>query len=346
MIAISCCTPYHIINAINLKLNLYSDEKVDLFICSHFQNAEKVYKKALQSELFNNVYLIDDEKLNIRQVYRMKFFNDYSIVGIDIRKLKYNKLHFSTYGNFNINIARYLKLKYKSKIIFVEDGLGSYVGEYDFKSDSKLKNILKYIIKDFNLEYIDEFMVYDKRLMQIDYNKEVSELPPIREIEKIQEIANYIFDFEKYDISKYKYILLDQISCDEFQHNKWKEIYSYLKQVIKKDELIIKIHPRESTDKYENAIIYNNYIAPMELLFMNTENESIFITMHSTSAFSNSVIFKRKTTVILLYKMFNLHNEIIEKYISSVKKYYDVTILIPESLEELGNIIRKINSIN
>lgn len=342
MIAISCCTPYHLINAINLKLNLYSEEKVDLFICSHFKSAEVVYKRAIESKVFNNVYLINDENLTGIQVYVMKLFNNFNILGIDISKFKYEVFYLSAYSNFNMHFARYLKIKHKAKIIFSEDGIGTYFKQYDFKSYSKIKNFFKYIIKDFNLDYIDECKVYDKRLMQGDSYNNVSDLPCIKDYEKIQEIANYIFDFEKYDISKYKYILLDQISCDEFQYNKWKEIYSYLKQIIKKDELIIKIHPRESTDKYENAIVYDNYSAPMELLFMNTENEGVFITMHSTAAFSNSIIFKRKTTVILLYKIFGIHDEIIDKYISSVKKYYDVNILIPESVEALGNIIKKI----
>lgn len=343
MIAISCCTPYHIINAINLKLNLYSSEKVDLFICSHFQNAEIVYKKALKSDLFNNVYLIDDEKLTVNEVNRIKLFHNYNILGIDVSKLKYDIFYFSAYTNFNINIARYLKLKQKTRIIFVEDGLQTYIENYSFRSNSKLKNIFKYLIKDFNLDYIDECKVYDKRLMQGDYYKNVSDLPCINNNEKVREVVNYIFDFEKYDISKYKYIFLDQKSADKEQFDKWKEIYCYFKQITKDNEIIIKMHPREDVNKYENAILYENYSVPMELLFLNAKNESIFITMYSTAAFSNSVIFKRKTTVILLYKMFNIYNESIEKYIDSVKKNYDVDIYIPKNKEELGTIIEKLN---
>ena len=59
-IIISCCTPYHIFNAINLKIHKYKNEKVDILICNHFNNSKNIFENIKSSDIFENVYYIED----------------------------------------------------------------------------------------------------------------------------------------------------------------------------------------------------------------------------------------------------------------------------------------------
>ena len=339
-IAISCCTPYHIFNAINLKINKYSDSEMDIFICNHFLNSKEIFKNVKESNIFKNVYYIEDLNRSSFIYKKMVWLKCYNGI-FDKRNKRYDMFCFSSYSAFNISIASYLKQKFNSEVVFVEDGFITYTKEYE-SNYGWFKMKLGKIFNIFNKNIIDKYMVYNTNLICFETNRYIDEIPIIKKEDiNIFEVDENINKFQKY-----KYIFFDQkfdsLISSELKASIIKEVLNY----INKNNVIIKSHPRECL-KVESEVEYYNSTIPWELIsFRNNFDNKVFISFTSTACFTNTLIFNSYAIIILLHKLINYTERTgdykFELFINKVKQNNNVEIYEPSSIQELGEIIKMI----
>lgn len=353
-IGITCYTPFHIFSAINLKVNRYIDDYVDIYIGNHFNGAEKIYNKLIGLGVFRNVYFIKDKNIvNIRfkVIAMLNLFRGLS----NGYKDDYDYFYIPSYTIFNITFSNYLKRKQGCKIIRYDDGFGTYTIKNNLKSKSHIKEYLKKCFRTFNSNIVDEFMLYNPELMCVNYNKPYIKMPAIKNKEIMIKYLSCIFNLNKNIkiMDDYDYIFLDQQFDGRMdvkdQINLVNILYDNIKQ---KDKLIIKIHPRQKIQIYKKGKIYKEKSIPweFELLISKKLQNKILITINSTACLSNTLIFNRKSKVIFLYKLVNYVEKTKDykfiEFINKVKDNKNIELIIPENVEEFISIIKNIDKVN
>lgn len=246
------------------------------------------------------IILIEDDP-GLKKIFQhIKYYINLKKI---VRSLNINE-EVILYGDSIINYI----ISEKNILYKIEDGLGNYNENLYLKEKETLKELLDKIIyfvifkkkklneKEKILYRVKNFycgnsfekkMFFEEKIIRIDlkeYWKKKSE----EEKEEILEIFGVEKELEIYDQDKY--ILLTQpLSEEKLVTEKEKiDIYKKVLEKYERNKIIIKPHPRETTDykKFfgENyQVITGKY--PIELLVLNGLNIKKVITLFSTSAF-------------------------------------------------------------
>ncbi len=317
---------YQLIISINLKINIYINDEVDLVLFKTMQNAEKIYKNLLKCGLFRKVYLAETNlnmtKTNSNLIQRFPKYFDYlysmfspvnytkklfNIERIDF----YNELFFYGYRPliqciFN---ACY-RVNKNIKCYRMDDGMGSYIKEWNLPKPILrliLEKAMLYTVGFENIEkHIVGFYVPDPKLIKYNLTYELIKLPdysnPI-----LKETLNKLFEFE-YDakLCKKSIIYFGMYGKQEVQKDIvfLNEISSY----IQKEQIAIKVHPRENKNSYMqlNIDVMDKSSSPWELFMINYNfNNVLFVSQMSSAVLSSRIVFNRKGKDVYLYKCKN-----------------------------------------
>lgn len=347
-IAISCCTPYHIFNAVNLKVNQYLKDEVDIYICNHFNGSYDIYNRIKELNLFTNVYYVEDKTQG--NFHRLKMILKYKLMVLnDDFNLKYKNnyeiIYIAAYSIFNGAFSSYLKNRNKTEVFFMEDGTSTYTIKKDFSNNIKNK-----LISFYSNELIDKYVLYNPSLSCVDYGDKILKMPELLNKKDMHKALASIFDVKDYVkvFNNFKVIYLDQKFDTGIDYETQHKLFSVIKDNIS-DDIIVKMHPREKNNKYTNKTIFNKTIPwELSLLIENLNDKNIFIAISSTAALANSIIFNNNTKVILLYKLVNYEEATgdiyFSKYIDKVKAIENLSLYVPETIEELKDILDHLNS--
>lgn len=356
-----CCTPYHVMLSVHLAMSKYQTCENEIFVCDHFVNSDKVYENLKKIGVFSKVYYVRDNYLksnNKKEKLHRFFFRKYKdMLSTENVNFNYDNLFIYTYTFFSILAVDLVKLNNKnSKINLVEDGIGTYLANFD-SVKNKVKKVFDVIFRTFlNYRLLNPWLISKIYLFDIDlysgtFKDRLERIPNInKENNNYKEKINYIFNYYNHDIyKKAKFIYFDQcFSLDNiFSINEKhivKDIITIFRNLKIDNNLIIKLHPRDHVEKYKelNFSNVNNSSFPWELICLNENvGERIFISVNSSAVFSPSILFGNHNVVILLYKLYNFKNENFEFFIKNLISKNKITVYIPETLEELSNIIKK-----
>ena len=129
-LALFCGSPYQLINAINIKKNLYNNHNADLFFFSYCSNAKQIAENTKKANIFDNVYYL--EANNKKEAFK-------TIMNLWLNpkckkkhsKKKYNRLFFCYNGPIeNLLFNLIYKRNKEIEIDFFDDGVASYVYPY------------------------------------------------------------------------------------------------------------------------------------------------------------------------------------------------------------------------
>lgn len=65
-----CCTDYQLINSLNIKMNIFSEEKADVIIFNSKEENQGIAERLKELNVFDNVYLYDKPKSAIRRYFQ------------------------------------------------------------------------------------------------------------------------------------------------------------------------------------------------------------------------------------------------------------------------------------
>lgn len=352
---------------INIKLTLLTEDDAVLYILDHSHMYAEMYEKVSNSKLFLDVVLLKTKDFNNH------WFQKYKITRYVVKAVEYlnykriaEKIVNDTmiYDKFWVSFMdrsswliflTYKKRNKNLKLNFFEDGLGSYqlLTVLQNELDKKLSHLLglKSMFEEMQALYLYEPSLAINTLYP---SVQIKALPKIRDV-KIKNLLNKIFSFEFHDLEllKGKYIFFDSpFLLDEINKKQLEIIDFFIEK--KKDSFCVKLHPRTLLKNEVSRGYVSNVQTTIEMLCMNADmSNNVFISILSTVGITPKLMFDQEPVVIFLYKIIKLDKKkyLWRNYFNFIEDlentYIDPTrVYIPESMQELEEILNKLNSEN
>lgn len=352
MILFVCETQAQILNAINIKTNLFSDKDADLCICYNNEKVVFISEKIREYGIFKNVYLYK-AVLNTNQSLKAKVGKAVSNIFL-IRNMKrvlpnydknYERIYISGPSLSCIGVYYYFYKKNNIvKLSLYEEGLFEY---YEFSFKNKMRRLYsKLFYGVYYLDNADEIYVYEPQLL-LDKPKDVvaKKIPLLTAFDtKYIHMLNEIFSFEKANVAMfagYKYLYIEQAFAKDEENYIQKEIISKIASRVGENNLLIKLHPASSNDKYSDlGLTCIKTKESMEMILLNASNYQVtIVTICSSAAFNFRLVFGQTPQIVLLYKIFESVKltEGISRFINKFyNNYPEEKIFVPKDFEELN----------
>lgn len=346
--------PFTLMEAIHFTIIYNLD--ADVYITKSFSDAENVANRLRKTEVFRNVYLVENVLLEypitIRKCIHV-VINGWKLVKeLEGRSYDYGYYNNSGWLINSIFYTGFLKGNRKCKHRFIEHGYSTLLNPYGNKSV-----YMRILVRLFGFRCMDGTMLealymFEPSLLRVHQDGEKRQMPKIdRNNKRFKEAVNTAFGFnaEKNEFSNKKVIIMEEGPQKvKFDKNRfWNNVIS----LIDTSETIIKPHPRlkESTlSQYGIPICKNNSI-PWEVVAINTDMEDkVQLCMFSGSCLHPMHWFGIESRVIMLYKLLPVDYTFLGKDIlnfsDDIKELYKdkSKFFVPDTLEELSEYLKKI----
>ena len=361
--AFLCETPLHLLNAINFVSNdtEHSRGRSDIYIYHCFKNSEAISARLKKSGMACHVYDIKryneqvDARTKFRMLYRLFFpkraLAKHIIGTIDFSRKKYKHLVMFSYTMRGRNLlGTFRGLDH----IMIEDGIGAYFGNQLKDYVTGYYALLDQYVFRGRYEFAPSRMyVYHPELCDNEITDNILKLPEFDRDNAAFDEALKIYDYRQNDAYKARRLVyftqpLEQIPGGYMPESE-REINAVIINAGMKDELIMRVHPRQSDiDLFGcEADGINNF---WELESSNSITDThILVSAFSTAAFTPKYINSVEPYVIFTYKLqFKVTEgafwENIEMFIGKFGELYEdkAKILVPESYGELSDMLKSI----
>lgn len=354
-----CTTPYQVFTSINIVENQGFD--ADIYIVSQFKNYIELAESLRKENCFKNVLVVEEEKyikrnknklmnyINILYVYSMtsNIVNDFFLF-----QRNYSKLFVSS--KFLIGrlvCLYYLKRKINIEFNYFEDGIGTYCNDNLFQ----IHWYDKICQKIFFGNYIDKLQfnqyVYNLNLYKHMHNNNVLKLFKIdimnQNHSNINQI-NKIFNVHQ-DMILEKYIYFDAIRLEELNEDGIRlldDIINVIMQVIGKDNIIFKSHPREKKRSDKIRYMKNDNVPFEVLLFSYSFLDKVLITNMSSAVFTPKLLYGYEPPIIFLnYLLKDVMRDKsnITNLVDEFKDMYRFNVIyVPKTKEELLKVLEEL----
>ncbi len=297
-----------------MKLTLFKNIEVDLFFSDHSSNSKLIAKRLLEVSLFNKVCHIENKEkeycLNYTKLMKLKQLLILNFGKINELNLNsYDEIIFFNYSFMIYEIADYFK-KINKKVEWsrFEEGIFSY--DNNFLNNKILlysNKIRKFTGRTIVTQKIKKYYCFFPQIKKNIHNQEIIKIPSVTENnEEFVKIVNCVFDFKELEI-KQKYIFFSSSSDIDGNAFGETEFVINLAQKVGAENLLVKMHPRDTRKVYEDfniTVMKNSYI-PWEVFQLNGNfNNKILLTVHSGAFMSISALLNGDTKGYFLYPMF------------------------------------------
>lgn len=359
-----CDTPLQLLNMINVISNFYVNDRRDLIITDEIKNCNLLLENIKNTNFFDQVTLVkEDYKQSVflaKGINKLFEFKKYKrrLKKQHDTKIKYDRIFFWGKSWLNIFIAKQANKSAKYEFILIDEGTASYSthGLYwkraflqKFINNLKPSQIIKKIM---GIDYL-----FNKVKLQYLYHPEFAdyEVPFKRERipalgQKNISLYKQIFGYNDTLAIPEKFIYFDGAGTEDGLYGNDKELLETVAKIVGKENLLVKVHPRSSSEWYiQNGYhINNNTSIPWEVYCLDEENlnNKVLISVFSTALVSPYLYFNYSNKVISLIHLFNKSSynnyyqyllDFIENKIFSSRP--DIFIM-PNSIDELNNFLR------
>lgn len=343
-------TYYQLITAIRLKETFWSNDKVDIVISDQSNNSEGVAESLNKLYVFENVLWIKTKKIcqNNKSIYlRIKRWK-YVFCGINYPGLTNKKYDELVYYNPDVFIYGIFSKLIKNNDCMMcsryEEGVLSYI-DSEYLKNSRLKNaniIRKHFHKKILETYTMKFYCFYPQLYLGKLN--ALPIPQIDNHTGMGAILRKIFNIETEMLKIHeKYIFFTGVfdfegggAIGEF------ELVMNVAQLVGKDNLIVKTHPRDKRTVYEESgiTVYKNSSIPWEAIQLNYNfTDKIFLTVNSGSVLGVNMMLENKVKTYFLYNCCNIEkNQEAVAYIKLVKQFMLTSNIISDKLKIVENM--------
>lgn len=349
-------TYYQLITAIRLKETLWNKEKVDIVISDQSNNSEKVAENLKKLNFFQNVWWIKTKNIcqGSGNIYLKLKRWKYVTCGIyypEITAYRYDEIVYYNADIFVYGIfSKLIKINRQLICSRYEEGILSY-SDSQYLNNSRLKyaNILRRFLYKKTLEQCtSDFYCFYPQLYAGKLNAKA--IPQIRHHEGMAKKLKTIFNINDNMLKiNEKYIFFSGVfdfeggePIGEF------ELIIRIAELVGKENLIVKLHPRDRRKKFEekNIKIYEYSSIPWEAIQLNCDfSEKIFLTVNSGSILGANMMLKNRVRSYFLYKCCNFDkNSEASAYIKNVEQFLNDSdsildqIYILENIEKLSEI--------
>ena len=287
-----CNTVYQVLIAVWLRYNNFMADKADIIISNHMNGYKTIAENIMKTELFENVYTADSlafSKGNISYESRVtkficRLFPKYELKNYFDCSKKYNKIFFSNCDKFSALVYDVFKRKNrKLKLFLMEDGTSTYsmlikdFYEHTKPNSSWLKRFaFKYIFgKHFIYRNVLAIYAFRPDLMEWSPDFPAFKISPINHQDTyFKECVNTIFNYNDLEDSySEKYIIFEESFFAETGYMEDVELIKKLAEIVGKENIFIKIHPRNQINRFEKLGFKTNKntFIPWEVIAMNMD---------------------------------------------------------------------------
>lgn len=322
----SCNSIYQVLISIWIKKSLFDADCVDIIISDHMNDYERISEKLKECGYFNKVFSVATKALckkglTTKERYRcivsssniLRHYislNEKYDVFFAANLNVFTKLVFHTIKNdkgcrvYNKNI----------KFCLFEDGMSTYSKLFE----RYYKNC-KYSQKYTKLFYhpktiynnLSEIYAFDTNAFM--WQTEGAELKAIPKIDIADKdfikTANAVFGYDDMsDTYDKKYIFMEESFYADTGYNDDVELIEKIASKIGKENIMIKIHPRNPVNRFEKLgyKTNKNTAIPWEVILMNNDfSDKILLTVASSSVMSPAFLFGQKIETYVMYELLN-----------------------------------------
>lgn len=354
-----CNTVYQVLVAVWIKYSELENKDTDIIISNHMNGYISIAENIKKTNLFQNVYTVDSlsysrfevEYSNKAERLFSKMFPAFELQKYIILQNDYDELFIANMDSFSQLLFSALSKKSNIKLNIFEDGLSTYSCLFkDFYEKkcppvNRYKNIL--FCKICRNKYIypnaDAFYVFKSDAMQWTPGCEINELKPISCDTSFKNLINIIFNYDNMtDIYDKKYIYFEESFYADSGYMEDVELVEKIAERVGKDNIMIKIHPRNPENRFEKLGYKTNKDTsiPWEVILLNNDfSDNVLITIASTSIINPRLIFNKKMKSFSLINCLKEKPEILEgelsKCVMSFYEFYSDSINVCKSIEDI-----------
>ncbi len=356
--AFVCETPYQALNQINFVLNKTDKDmsSADIYIHHQFASAQVMSDKLKDAGVFQNVidvhpYLSGKTNLNKMLTLGRILFSKATLKrhvqtgSIDDRG--YQFMVCCSYTMLTINLF----LLHQPGVFFLEDGTGSYFGNMEKDSRSRIFSFFNRFFINGALDYHPQRLyVNNPALCKSTIAEEVRPLPPLDAQNPALALLETIFDYQDnpaYSQKKTVYLTQPLEEVKGYIAGKHEVMVGMLDP--HRDNVLLRIHPRQK-NVFAGGLLADEVGNLWELeCIRNITDEHVLIGAFSTAQVTPKLLCDKEPYLVFTYKLFfdNLDSEMwcgASGMIEQFKAFYRQTgkLFVPESMDELRRIVDRL----
>ena len=373
MLAFYAWTDTSIINMLNTKVSYFCEEPADLFILKLARVSSDLVMLVMQSNVFSNVYIIEEPKLNLKGFKDVSFSRKlievfsghrykrmiYSCLKKTIDNRKYSILFTGAFWSLTLYFFWYFKKQNPTiKIRFVEEGLASYNSPNNWKyrcipEQGKREALMRlfwyFPIWHFAKRAIDGEYLYAPDFKRTNKERQTFPLPYIGKDGTCRDVIiklSKTIDMKEYALRRL-FFLTDMVELEKFSCD-FDKIVKTVTTIVPSDMLTLKKHPalkeffiNVPQDVY---IDRRNYFFEAGCAGLDINNK-IFLLRNSSLSLTVKTFLNKEPYIVFTYKLYpdNDVNNIkaMDEFTSDLRRCYQKPerIYAPETTEELGRIL-------
>lgn len=323
-----CNTYMQLLTAIQIKISFFENSSVDIVLTDHSVEADLVCKRLTETGIVNRVHFAYTKKIcygqnlteDVKDVFRLTFNwgDKFKRFLWNIDK-KYDLIFY--YNIINpLCITAYdesIRSGKEPKCVCFEEGILTYQNMVLTKVKGRwycISMLRKILGKDIYKKTIDYYCYYPELFPIELINEKCHKIPVLdRNNVRVRSMMNTIFNYHpETDQYPQRYIFFSSSSDIDGNHTGETELVIEIANIVGKENLLVKMHPRDHRhiyEDYEIAVSRNSHI-PWEVVQLNHDfSEHIFLTLSSGSVLNASVMLGDEIETKYLYPLARKNNE-------------------------------------
>jgi len=352
---ILCDTTYQILSAISFRIgNTNSSDRVDLLVDTlRTRNVDMnaLAHRIKESNVFSNVYCINNYQgkyENVKPIIKiLEWLFPRAVYNSMTKKIRRDCDYDAVVVSGPFSTQRCLIAAYPhSRILFIEDGLGSYIGRLGINELSWRGKIAQKLCKYSPTHIFPEAVyLYSPKLYVGEYKPIIRRLNfPISHMEVLSSVFFTDTSSIKRIYGNYKFIYFSQLinpNATEIQ------LENTLIEAIKryyKDDFIIRPHPRGETAVYDGLNVDASY-SQWELCCSEIDDTVVLIGNFSTALFIPKLLYNAEPTVIFTYKIYG--NNYVDAAVKRLQNLYSdkKKVVCVSTMDELLETIESLKKV-
>lgn len=360
-----CNTSYQILVAMWITYRYLPEDEVDLIITDHFTGSGELVSKAKSCGLFKQAYYARTLAFNRHSISYTKgqdilhlVFPKEHVREFFPLKKKYDDLYIANFDTFSQTLYNALAHTNRHmKLHVFEEGLSTYSsfekyyndnGEYYGHPKGILRKLVHKVVYRTKTIYgnVCDFYTFNPELMRWKPQCRLIHMERISCVnQEFKSIVNSFFGYST-ECNEYntKYIFFEESFLAEGTEINDIELVDKIASRVGKENIVIKIHPRNPTNRFEKLGYKTNkctYI-PWEVILMNMEDldDKVFITVASACILNPFLTFDREVRAYSLYYCINQIPPILQyglwEFVEGIYKQHQDRIRICHSIEEVN----------
>lgn len=309
---IICDTLFQIIVAIQMKITLFQNDTVDLWISDHSIGVDSVTERLRKQKLFESITYIKTKDLIYLKNRFKKLVNTLQF-GLGKKQItqtnNYNEIIFYSTSEIIYCISNiYRRRKFNTTWSRFEEGILSYETDFVYGNSVKiLEKILTLFNRNIVTDEIKKYYCFFPELKKTNRQWRLIKIPDLSANEAyIKSILIDAFGFEEKPI-KQKFIYFASSSdIDGYPYGET-ELILKISNIVGKDNLIVKKHPRDDRDVFDKhgIAVLDSIGIPWEIFQMSSYFQNkILLTVDSGAFLGITAMLNSQIRGLFLFPYF------------------------------------------